>query len=170
MGAAMDKAAEDIAAAGPGVRAAVQAALDDEALARGKAAMDSFTAAVEKLMTDPGVSAQGLAILAAGVLGVAARAKIEEDCEEAAELSRTTLFSYADWLDALVRIDGRPRRDSILGVLRDAAGASFNPRLFARDLDESGILGDRGPWKPAVWERTLRRCEQKAAAGRHGLH
>jgi hypothetical protein len=151
-----------VAADATAMTARARAALDEEAVARGKAGMSSFGAAMEKLRTDPGVSAGSLSILAAGILG-AASAKLEEVNGEAAELARTTLFSYADWLAALECIDGHPRRDAILGVLRDAAGRSWNPRLLARDLAESGILADRGLWKPAVWERTLRRCEQATA-------
>ena len=171
-----------VAADATAMTARVRAALDGEAAARAKAAADEFSAAAEKLRTAPGESRQGLATLAAGILGISAARKLEEVNGEAAELARTTQFGYADWLDALVRIGGHPRRDAILGVLRDAAASiGANPRLLARDLADSGILGDRGlrkpagdgflgPWlpgdpdeRPAVWERTLRRCEQEAA-------
>ena len=43
---------------------------DDEALARGKAAADRFTAAAQKLRTDPGVSPGELEIVAGNILGM----------------------------------------------------------------------------------------------------
>ena len=44
----------------------------DEALARGKAAMDRFTASAEKLRTDPRREPGELEILAGNILGMAA--------------------------------------------------------------------------------------------------
>lgn len=80
----------------------------------------SFEAAMQRLYTDPGVSARTLPTLAAGILGIAAPPPEEID-EEAAKLARETLFDYATWLYVVDRIHGHPERDALLNAALDVS-------------------------------------------------
>ena len=94
-----------------------------------------FAADMERLRTDPGVTRDRLDRMAAGILGIAATAPAGEVSEEAAELARTTLFSYRTWLAALEHIDGHPQRAALLGTLCDATSKlGANPHAMVLDL------------------------------------
>ena len=93
--------------------------------------------------SDDGVRAEelpalkaGILALAAGIYGIAAPVEVNQD---AAELARTSTFSYADWLYAVKLIERHPEYDGLLAALRDAARFGYNPQRLASDLVGDGI-------------------------------
>lgn len=91
-----------------------------------------------------GASADELARLKAGILGISGEA-----AAEAVKLAQTTQFSYQTWLAAFGLIEGHPQRDAIVVMLCGAAAMTgANPQAMAVKLIESGVFGD--PATPAV--------------------
>jgi hypothetical protein len=111
-----------------------------------------FAAAMRKIITSPGVDRPTLSILAAGILGIAARPESQMTAE-AARVARETMFSAADWQPALDRIGDRPHRAELIRVIADASSHTHTaPDRIARELlgDEThpGLLSPYIPNPP----------------------
>lgn len=84
-------------------------------------ANESFAAAMARLKIHSGTYRGELPSLTAAILDLAAHSEPSGIRADAAELGRTTQFSYESWLDALTWIEGHPQRDVLLEMLRDVA-------------------------------------------------